>query len=269
MGLRTQDYGELGFTNDFMFAKVMRNQRLCKQLLEVILDVRIERIDYLEEQKTIDHSVDARSVRLDVYIKDDKHTVYNVEMQTTNPRNLPKRSRYYQGMIDLNLIQKGEDFNKLNKSYVIFICTEDIFGKGRHIYTFENLCVQDTTLHLNDETTKVFLNPVSDMDDVDEELKNFLLYVASGKPVDNFTRELEREVEDARKNKGWEEEYMTLRMIEREKYNEGLSQGKAGSLVNSVENLIKNLGFSLEEACSAVGSSVRQYEEAKELLKNQ
>ena len=78
------------------------------------------------------------------------------------------------------------------------------------------------------------------------------MYVASGKPVDNFTRELEREVEEY--NEG---------------LNEGLSQGKAGSLVNSVENLIKNLGFSLEEACSAVGSSVRQYEEAKELLKNQ
>ena len=273
MGLRTQDYDELGFTNDFMFAKVMRNRKLCKQLLEVILNVRIERIDYPEEQKTIDHSIDARSVRLDVYIKDDMQTVYNVEMQATNPKNLPKRSRYYQGMIDLNLIQKGDDFNKLNKSYVIFICTEDIFGKGRHIYTFENLCIQDTRLGLNDETTKVFLNPVSDMDDVDKELKNFLMYVANGKPVDNFTRELEREVEDARKNKGWEEEYMTLRMIEHEKYNEGLnegiSQGKAGSLVNSVDNLIKNLGLSLEEACTALGSSVQEYERAKELLKEQ
>ena len=61
---------------------------------------------------------DARSVRLDVYIKDNKNTIYNVEMQTTNPRNLPKRSRYYQGMIDLNLIEKGENFNKLNKSYM-------------------------------------------------------------------------------------------------------------------------------------------------------
>ena len=76
MGLRTQDYNELGFVNDFMFAKVMRNGKLCKQLLEVILDVTIERIDYLEEQKTINHSMDARSVRLDVYVRDDKNTVY-------------------------------------------------------------------------------------------------------------------------------------------------------------------------------------------------
>ena len=63
-------------------------------------------------------------------------------MQASNPRNLPKRSRYYQGMIDLNLLQKGEDYNRLKKSYVIFICTEDIFQKKRAIYTFENLCIQ-------------------------------------------------------------------------------------------------------------------------------
>ena len=86
--------------------------------MEVILDIEIERIEYPEEQKVIDILTDARSVRLDVYIKDNKNTIYNVEMQTTNPRNLPKRSRYYQGMIDLNLIEKGENFNKLNKSYM-------------------------------------------------------------------------------------------------------------------------------------------------------
>ena len=62
---------------------------------------------------------------------------------------------------------------------------------------------------------------------------------------------------------------MTLRMIEREKYNEGINQGKAGSLVNSVDNLIKNLDLSLEEACTALGSSVQEYEKAKELLKEQ
>ena len=55
---------------------------------------------------------------------------------------------------------------------------------------------------------------------------------------------------------------MTLRMIEREKFNEG----KASSLVSSVENLIKNLNLPLEEACSVLGSSVQQYEEAKKII---
>ncbi len=63
---------------------------------------------------------------------------------------------------------------------------------------------------------------------------------------------------------------MTLDMIERERYNEGvidgISVGQASKLVESVENLIKNLDLSSEAACNALGSSIRQYEEAKKLL---
>lgn len=77
----------------------MKNKALCKELLEIILEVKIRDITYPEEQKTIKIIRDARSIRLDVYVEDDQNTVYNVEMQTTNPGNLPKRTRYYQGLI--------------------------------------------------------------------------------------------------------------------------------------------------------------------------
>ena len=265
--MKIEKYQKLSFVNDFMFAKVMRNRKLCKQLLEVILEVEIESISYLEEQKTIDHGIDARSVRLDVYVRDEKQTVYNVEMQASNPRNLPKRSRYYQGMIDLNLLQKGEDYNQLKKSYVIFICTEDIFQKKRAIYTCENLCIQDPGIRLGDETVKVFLNPISEMEDIGQELRNFLTYIAKGIPVDDFTRELEHEVEEARQNRGWEEEYMTLQMIKRECYNEGKAEGKAVELITNIEQLRKNLGLSLEAACHALGISLQEYESSKKILK--
>lgn len=84
----------------------------------------------------IKHSYDGKGVRLDVYAADDEKTVYDIEMQATSNKNLPKRSRYYQGMIDLNLIKKGEDYKTLRKSYIIFICIFDPFGK---IYTVMNL----------------------------------------------------------------------------------------------------------------------------------
>lgn len=204
------EYSRLTLANDFIFAKVMMNEKLCKKLLEVILGIKIERIEYVETQKTIFHIIKSRSVRLDVYVKDSEKTVYNIEMQTTNTRNLPKRSRYYQGMIDLNLLKKGKDYKQLNKSYVIFICTFDVFNKGRHIYTFENYCEQDKELCLNDEATKIFLNPYSDIEDIDEELNNFLRYLADGKPVDDFTRELDQEVTIVRENRKWRLAYMTM-----------------------------------------------------------
>ena len=126
--MNQKEFKDLTFADDFMFAKVMLNEKLCKQLLEIMVKIKIKSLSYPEEQKVIDPSYDSKSVRLDVYVDDEKGTVYNIEMQTTNPGNIPKRARYYQGMIDLNLIEKGEDYAKLAKSYVIFICMEDIYG---------------------------------------------------------------------------------------------------------------------------------------------
>ena len=101
-----------------------------------------------ELQKSINVDMDAQSVRLDVYVKDDRETVYDIEMQVSDTKELPKRSRYYQGMIDLQLVDAGQHYKKLNKSYIIFICPFDLYGKGRHIYTFENICKEDNSISM-------------------------------------------------------------------------------------------------------------------------
>ena len=61
---------ELEIKDDFMFAKVMRDKKLCKKLLERLLQTKIRDIVYLEEQKSINIEKDAKSIRLDVYIED-------------------------------------------------------------------------------------------------------------------------------------------------------------------------------------------------------
>lgn len=200
----------------------MRNAELCKELLQrILLDVEIDHVEYPELQKGIKPDIDAKSVRLDVYIKDDKNTVYDIEMQTTDTKELPERSRYYQGMIDLQLIDKGQYYKELTRSFVIFICPSDVFGKGRHIYTFENTCKEDQTLLLQDGTTKIFLNADSQMDDVSGELKAFLDYVIGKKSDDVFVKKLEEAVEEAKKNREWRHEYMTLLMRDQEHEKKG------------------------------------------------
>ena len=139
---------ELNLDDDFLFAKVMSDKEICKKVIEKILGIKIKYIEMPTEQKVIDILLDSKAVRLDIYVHDNKGTVYNVEMQKGKRNNLAKRSRYYQGSIDLDLISKGEDYNKLNKSFVIFICTFDPFNKGRHIYTFENRCNEDHSILL-------------------------------------------------------------------------------------------------------------------------
>ena len=129
-------------------------------------------------------------------------------------------------MVDLNILKKGEDYKKLKRSFIIFVCTFDIFGEGRHIYTFENRCLQNPGLVLGDDTVKIILNTKGTMDDVTPELKRLLDYIDSSEPEDDYTRELEREVEAVRKDEKWRVAYMTLQMRYQEKYEEGLEQGE-------------------------------------------
>jgi len=123
----------------------MRNPKFCKPFLERVLGIKISHIEYPKSQETIDISADAKSVRLDIYVEDGKETVYNIEMQTTENRDLSKRTRYYQGMKDLDILEKGDNYKGLKRSFIIFVCTFDLFGKGRHfliLYLSMNLTVK-------------------------------------------------------------------------------------------------------------------------------
>ena len=225
MGSNIKKFEELEIRDDFMFGVIMRNPKYCKPFLETVLNIKIGHIEYPKSQEIIDLSADAKGVRLDVYVEDGKGTVYNIEMQTTIDKNIPKRMRYYQGMIDLNILEKGEDYRSLKKSFVIFVCTFDLFGQGRHVYTFENRCVQDLELPLSDDTVKIILNTKGILDDVSIEMKSLLDYIDGKEPEDDFTKELDDAVNEVRDNEKWRLEYMTLQMSYQEKYELGVQDG--------------------------------------------
>lgn len=238
-----EKWEELSIANDFLFGKIMQNPELCKELLQRILpDLNIDHIEYPELQKAIKPDMDARSIRLDVYVKDNKNTVYDIEMQVSDTKELPERSRYYQGMIDLQLIDRGQFYKELNKSYIIFICQFDAFGKGRHIYTFENICKEDKSISLGDSTAKIFLNANGTQNDVSKELKAFLDYVAGRKSEDSFVEKLEEAVKEAKRNREWRHEYMTLLMRDKANEKKGIERGEEMMLA-LIQRLVEDKRF--------------------------
>ena len=223
---------KLTIVDDFMFGAVMSNPKYCKPLLELVLGVKIRKIVYPELQKTINKRYGSKSIRLDVYVEDDAGTVYDVEIQTTDKKNLPKRTRYYQGMIDLNILERGEDYTALRRGFVIFICTYDPFGKGRYIYTFENRCREDLSVALGDEATKIILNTKGFLGEISAELKELLHYMDGFAPGNDYTRELDNTVTAIRKDEKWRREYMVLNemLLENKrmgKYEERVAQVRA------------------------------------------
>ena len=109
---------------------------------------------------------------------------------------------------------------------VIFVCTFDPFGLGRHFYSFENICIEDHDLSLNDGTKKIMLNTKGILDDISPDLKRLLDFIDGAKPADDFTRDLDSAVKNARLSTKWRVEYMNLQLAYQEKYREWLKVGE-------------------------------------------
>lgn len=171
----------LTFANDFVFGAVLRTDLdLCRRFLEVILDEPIERVELLETQRVIDPAYGAKSIRLDAYVADGSGIVYDIEMQRTNAYYLPKRSRYYQSLIDAEQLDKGAGYNDLPDTFVIFICNFDPFGEGLRRYTFRQTCQESASVDAWDGTTRLFLNSAGTRGEVSDELAKLLLYINGG-----------------------------------------------------------------------------------------
>ncbi|WP_455719111.1 Rpn family recombination-promoting nuclease/putative transposase [Agathobacter sp.] len=253
-------YEDLTISDDFMFSIIMRQPEYCKPFLETVLGIKIDHIEYPKFQEVIDLDIKAKSIRLDVYVDDGENTVYNIEMQNVSKPDQPKRMRYYQDLIDLDLIEKGQDYNELKNNIVIFVCTFDPFKLGRHYYSFENICIEDHELKLNDGTKKIILNTKGIIDDISPDLKTLLDFIDGNKPEDAFTRKLSVAVEDARLSKKWRVQYMNLQLAYLDKLNEGKELGKEIGIEEAkTENAKRMLSankFSLEDISYFSGLSI-------------
>ncbi len=254
---KMKPYESLQFTDDFIFSKVMQNNPdLCKELTEMILGRKIAGIVQIQHQKPIEITANGKGVRFDIYLTDETDTIYDIEMQTAVFRNLPKRSRYYQGMIDLNVLERGAEYSELRNCFIIFICTKNPFPDiGLHKYTFQNTCMENKNLLLNDESVKIFLSADGTADDVSEDMKAFLSYLKDHVSSSDFTKRLETQVDNARKHNRWRMEYMTLYEHEQIAREEGRKEGLNEGLRSGINGAVKialSSGMPAEEVISKI-----------------
>ncbi len=242
------DWDSIGLTNDLMFKQVMKNPKICKKLLELILGKKIQRIEYIETEKVFDISLNAKGIRLDVYLADSEETIYNIEMQAANVAGLPERSRYYQGMIDLDQIQKGQLYTALPDTYIIFLCNYDPFGKGKAIYTFRTCCIEDRDLFLEDGSTKIFLNANGSCEGMEEEFRDFLSFLCGKAHTSPFVDQIEEEMTHIRSNENWRVDYMKLEILLQERQMKGESIGNLKAAIRVSFHNYKTLS-AIETAC--------------------
>lgn len=248
--LKIKPIEQLKFTDDFMFSATMKNPDICKSILETLLDIKIKEIKYLESEKTFDLGYMTKGIRLDVYVEgSDK--IFDVEMQNKIYDDLPQRSRYYQSMIDMDQLSKGQEYGELKDSLVIFISENDFFNVGLPIYTFQNICLEKKDLKLDDGSTKVFVNAGAFEDEKNLAKKSLLCYIKTKQATDDLTQKIDQTVEKIKTFENFRGDYMSWALAEFDARKEGIAIGE-------------KRGFSRGEAC---GFNMAKIETAKNFLK--
>ena len=225
--------------NDVMFSSVFRDPENCRELLQRILGIKISELTISEDQKSIKTKPWNKGIRLDIYVKDIHGNVYDVEMQVLNQGDLPLRSRYYHSEIDSYQILTGKKYTQLKSSIVIFLCNFDLFEQNRSVYTFLSLCKEAPNIQLMDKRQTIFVNITGNREGLSADLTNFLDYLETTKPTDEFTDHLNNNVKRLREDFEWRENYMTLEMKMEERFEAGLQEGLNRGSNNKLKELIQ------------------------------
>ena len=128
--------------------------------IELLLQIVLEKPDLkvldVHTQVFVENLLN-RSVRLDILATDSTGAKLNVEVQRADKGAGRKRARYNSSMMDANFLKKGEDFDKLPETWVIFITENDVMGKGRPLYPIER-CFLETGERFEDGSHILYVN---------------------------------------------------------------------------------------------------------------
>lgn len=266
---------ELPLHNDFMFGQVMRSEEICKLFLEALLGVQIQRIVFLDRQKDFTDSYEYHSIRLDVYLKDEKGTVFNVEIQAERRDDLPKRVRFYQSGIDRGELPKGADYANLSESYIIFVCNFDYFHIGKAVGERVSF-LKGTDVPYEDGSHVFFLNSRYTEANASKPILEFLDLVRTNDVKKQYETPLgqraQERMQEVRSDKALEVSYMTFaqKMLDERRlgYVEGLEEGREEGRIEGLRETIlafkgvlepsviaEKLKMSLEQVIDILGES--------------
>lgn len=241
---------ELNLTDDFLFDVATEELENCKAIIELTTGLRLKSLKWKSGQKVIHNLPGKRGVRLDFIAESEDGRIFDVEMQNRNEGNIPKRTRFYQALIDAPILKSGErGFDKMNPLYIIIICNYDPYGKKKYCYTFDNQCKEVPGLRLGDEVTKLLLSTKGENEEeVPKELVDFLHYVTesneNGLPdeCDERLKRLHESIREIKASADMEVEYMKMEERERIIRDEGKQIGIINGKIESVLELLEDKG---------------------------
>ena len=179
--MRYKTVAELNLMDRALFAEAVEDCGFAEDMQAIIFGENTGMLMRPVSEKEIRNHSLKKYIRVDVWMENESGEILSTEVQKENTGNIPKRSRYYQSIIDSKQLEPGEtDYNKLENVKIIIIASFDLFGQGKYCYSFTMRCDEDHALGLMDGGQRIFLNTKgTDPENISEELKWMLRYFES------------------------------------------------------------------------------------------
>ncbi|MBR5690952.1 MAG: Rpn family recombination-promoting nuclease/putative transposase, partial [Verrucomicrobia bacterium] len=240
----------------------------CKPAVELVLRIILQRNDLEVKRFSISKeykNLKGHSICLDVFAVDKDGKQYNVEVQRDNRGANPKRLRFYNAMMDTEILVKGKDYSELRDNYTIFITEEDIFKKGKPFYLFERVD-RESGEPVGDGSHIIYVNGSYDGDDP---LGWLMRDFREPDPEKMHYKVLAERVNYLKNDtKGEEEMCQIMEEIREKGFQKGIQKGRLEGRLEGIKLLIaayRKLGMTQEEIIKriSVEYEIPQSEAAK------
>lgn len=258
-------FEELNLMDSFLFESATENPENAVTIAKVIIERatgrKIEKLVVHPQKDLKGININKHGIRMDVYTEEITETgdntsvtcVYDIEPNNYSEKDIPRRNRYYQSMIDSKLLPTGEPYKKLPDMFSIWILPNDPFGDHRMIYTVKNLVEENNQIVYNDGVTKIFLYTGGTVGG-SKKLKELLSFMENSTydyAVDEDLSKLMNIVDAIKGDSEERRRYMGIMNVidyeKRDAYEEGLEHGGIQSVIRTCKSLGVNKERTKEE----------------------
>ena len=198
--------------NHFAFGSVFtQDMEVTREFISALIGKEISKVTLAEKEKVIQDTSEGKGKRFDVYLKDKEGESFDLELQICDEESLEKRVRYYQSVMTMDSLLKGEKYRNLKDSYVIFIFTEkDPLKKGWTVYEINNTITNHDNRPFNDGMHSYIFNFSNDrVKTADPLIEEIAQYFYNGDVRGELTGKIDSIVNELNENDSWREKVMT------------------------------------------------------------
>lgn len=246
----------LTMMSDILARNVLKDRECCEYILRIIMNDSM--LTVLDNQVQVDYkNLHGRSAVLDCVAKSGDGRLFNVEIQQENEGAIPKRARYHLGLMDMNVLNPGEFFDKLPETYIIFIIQDDTLGYKLPIAHVDRI-IKENGAEFGDEAHIIYVDSSKHEDTELGRLMHDFHCKAASDMQDGVLAKRIFELKES--EKGVEYMCKEIEEIRSEGIAVGREEGRMEEKMETANNLYK-MGMPLEQIAQAVQVSVQMIQE--------